>query len=177
MGENDFMSLDKKLLNAIWFMRIALLFGILGFLFAGYVSIFVDFDVMKSCALITVALINSMLFFSTFPGHRIDIRFNQIKRKFYESTDSDNALPEGASMKNNVRHFIKFTIALWMLIAFVIINFLLAIRAFSNSNYSTAFLHMVVIIAASFVSNALLLIYKIDETFKKLEKLISQRDS
>jgi hypothetical protein len=36
---------------------------------------------------------------------------------------------------------------------------------------------MVVIIAASFVSNALLLIYKIDETFKKLEKLISQRDS
>lgn len=171
------MLLDKKFLYAIWFGRLALLFGTLGCLFAGYVSIFVDSDIIQSCALITGALINGMFFFSTFPGLRIEIRFNQIKRKFSESTVSDNALPAEAPVKNNVRHLIAFTIALTILVVFIVINFLLAIRAYSNSNHSTVFLHMIVIIVASFVFNALLLIYKIDETFKKLERLISQRDS
>lgn len=168
------MVLGKKLLYAIWFARIALLFGTLGCLFAGYVSIFVDSDVMKSYALITGALINSMLFFSTFPGHRIDIRFNQLERKFSGSTNCNDTLPAGASMKNDVRHLVKLAIAITMLVVFMIINFLLANRAYSHSNYSTVFSHMVIIIVASFVFNAHLLIYKVDETFKKLERLISK---
>ena len=168
------MVLGKKLLYAIWFARIALLFGALGCLFAGYVSIFVDYDVMKSYALITGALINSMLFFSTFPGHRMDIRFDQIKGKLSKTVDCDDTLPAGASMKNDVRHLVKLAIVITMLVVFMIINFLLANRAYSHSNYSTVFSHMVIIIVASFVFNALLLIYKIDETFKKLERLISQ---
>jgi hypothetical protein len=166
------MVLGKKLIYAIWFARIALLFGVLGCLFSGYVSIFVDSDVMKSCALITGALMNSMLFFSTFPGHRIDVRFDQIKRKFFKTADYDNNSLAGTSMKNGYRQFITFTIALIMLVVFIIINFLLAIRAYSNNNHSAAFLHMVVIVAASFVFNALLLIYKVDVTFNKFEKLI-----
>lgn len=139
-------------------------------------SIFVDSDIIQSCALITGALINGMFFFSTFPGLRIEIRLNQIKRKFFESTVSDNAIPAEAPMKNGVRHLITFTIALTILTVFITINFLLAIRAYSNNNHSTAFLHMVVIVAASFIFNASLLIYKIDETFKKLERFISERN-
>ena len=161
------MLLDKKFLYAIWFSRIALLFGTLGCLFAGYVSIFVDSDIIKSCALITVALINGMFFFSTFPRYRIEIRFNQIKRKFSESTVSDNASPAEAPMKNCVRHLITFTIALTILTVFIITNFLLAIRAYSNNNHAIVFSHIIAIIAASFVSNTLFLIYIIDCTFQK----------
>jgi hypothetical protein len=171
------MVLEKKLLYAVWFMRITLLFGILGCMFAGYVSIFVDSDAMKSYALITVALINSMLFFSTFPGHRIDVRFDQIKRKFSKTIDYDNNSLAGTSMKNGHRQLITFTIASIILVVFIIINFLLAIRAYSNNNHSTAFLHMVVIVVASFVFNSLLLIYKVDKAFKKIERLFSHRDS
>ena len=46
--------------------------------------------------------------------------------------------------------------------------------AYLNGNNLKLFLHMVIVIATIFVFNAFLLIYTVDEAFKKLEGLISE---
>jgi len=56
----------------------------------------------------------------------------------------------------------------------VIFNILLAAKAHSNNNHPRMFLHMVVIITAFFLYNASMQIYIVDDTFKKIDRLISQ---
>lgn len=79
-----------------------------------------------------------------------------------------------ASSKNEVRRFNKYKIVDILLIVFILFNILLAVKAHSNNNHPIMFLHMVVIIVASFVFNAFLLICIVDENFKKIDGLISQ---
>jgi hypothetical protein len=165
---------DRKLLWLTWYMRIATLFGTLCFLFAAYLRTFVNPDIMDSYTFITTALIGGILFFSTFPGYRIDIRFNQLKKQISERTDSNNALTAGASKKKDVRPLIKFMTILVITLAFIILNFVLGRIANLNGKNLNLFLHMVVITATVLAFNAFLLIYKVDETFKKLEGSISQ---
>ena len=84
------MMSERKAFRLTWFARIVMLFGIFGLLFAGYMSAFVNSDTMQSYAIITVAFFMGMLFFSTFPGYRIDIRLNQIKKRFSENPVFNN---------------------------------------------------------------------------------------
>ena len=165
---------ERKLFWLAWYYRIVLLFGILGLLFSGYVHTFVSPNTLKSYGSITVALSFGMLFFSSFPEYRIDIQYNQLKKQLHVRTDFDDTLSSEKSSKNGVRRFIKFTMLLIILFVFVILNILLAAKAYSNNNHPRMFLHMVVIITAFFLYNASLQIYRIDETFKKIESLISQ---
>ena len=165
---------ERKLFWMLWLWRISLLFGTLGCLFGGYLCTFVNPDILKSYVSITVALSFGMFFFSTFPEYRMNIRFNQLKKQLHERTDFDDTLSSEESSKSGVIRFIKFTTLLIIMFAFVILNILLAVKAHSNNNHPRMFLHMVVIIAAFFVFNAFSLIYLIDETFKKIDRLISQ---
>ena len=165
---------ERKLFWLTWYCRITLLFGILGLLFSGYVHTFVSPNMLKSYGSITVALSLAMLFFSSFPGYRMDIQYNKLKKELSVRTDFDDTLSSEASSKNEVRRLIKYTILLIILFVFVIFNILLAAKAYSNNNHPRMFLHMVVIITASFLYNASLQIYRIEETFKKIEGLIYQ---
>jgi hypothetical protein len=165
---------ERKLFWLAWYYRITLLFGILGLLFSGYVHTFVSPNMLKSYGSITVALSFGMVFFSSFPEYRMDIRYNQLKKELSVRTDFDDTLSSEASSKHGVRRFIKFTTALMIMFVFVIFNILLAAKAYSNNNHPRMFLHMVVIITAFFLFNASLMVYRVDETFKKIEGLISQ---
>jgi len=165
---------ERKLFWLAWYYRITLLFGILGLLFSGYVHTFVSPNMLKSYGSITVALSFGMLFFSSFPEYRMDIRYNQLKKQLHERIDFDDTLSLEKSSKNRVRRFIKYTALLMIMFVFVIFNILLAAKAYSNNNHPRIFLHMVVIITAFFLFNASLMVYRVDETFKKIEGLISQ---
>lgn len=165
---------ERKLLWLTWYSRITLLIGILGLLFSGYVHTFMSPNMLKSYGSITVALFLGMLFFSTFPVYRMDIRYNQLQKELSVRTDFDDTSTSEASSKNEVRRFRKYTTLLVIMLVFVIFNMLLAVKAHSNNNHPRMFLHMVAIIVASFLFNASLLIYIVDETFKKIEGLISQ---
>jgi len=165
---------ERKLFWFAWYYRITLLFGILGLLFSGYIHTFVHPNMLKSYGSITVALSLAMLFFSSFPEYRMNIRYNQLKKQLHERIDFDDTLSSEKSSKNGAIRFIKFTTALTIMFVFVILNILLAAKAYSNNNHQRMFLHMVVIITAFFLYNASLQIYMVDETFKKIEGLISQ---
>ena len=167
------MTHERKFFCALWLGRITLLLSILFCLFAGYFSIIVDSDIMMSCVFMTVALMQSILFFSTFPMYRMDVRFNQVKKKHYEGTNFVNALPTGASMIKDVGDSVKLTVIVFSGV-FIIVNLLLAYRAYTNNKNMIVLSHMIVVIAVSFIFNTLLLIYKIDETFNKLDRFISQ---
>ncbi len=164
---------DRKLFWLTWYMRATLLFGIFGLLYGVYVSIFVDPDIVQSYATIMVALLLGILFFSTFPWYRINIRFNKIKKNLLERTDFDKALLTEASKKNDIRSLIN-SIGFFFSIAVMILGFVLVWMAYYTSDNLKVFIYTIVIIAASFVFNALSLMYRIDDTFNKLEKLIFQ---
>lgn len=170
----DFMISERKHFWLAWYYRITLLFGISGLLFSGYVHTFVSPNILKSYGSITIALSFSMAFFSSFPEYRMDIRFNQLKKLLSERTDFVNTLPSGASSKNEVRRMRKYITLLIVLFVFVIFNILLAAKAYSNNNHPRMFLHMVVIITAFFLCNASFMVYRVDETFKKIDRLIYQ---
>jgi len=156
------------------YYRIVLLFGISGLLFSGYVHTFVSPNALKSYGSITVALSFAMAFFSSFPEYRMDIRFNQLKKRLHERIDFDDTLSSEESSKSGVIRFITFTTLLIIMFVFVILNILLAAKAYSNNNHPRLFLHMFVIITAFFLFNASLMVYRVDETFKKIDRLISQ---
>jgi hypothetical protein len=120
------------------------------------------------------ALIGGSTFFSIFPCLRIRIRVNQLKKQLSEGSDFNNTLTAGASIKNDVRPLIKFMTILIITLAFIIFNFVLGRIAYLNSNNLKLFFHMVVVIATVLVFNTFLLIYMVDENFKKIEGLISQ---
>jgi len=168
------MITERKLLWLTWYGRITLLIGISALLFSGYMYTFVNPNILKSYGSITVALFLCMLFFTTFPGYRMDIRYNQLKKAHSVRTDFDDTSTSEASSKNEVRRMRKYMTLLIVLLVFVVLNILLAAKAHSNNNHPRIFLHMVAIIAASFLFNASIQIYSVDETFKKIERLISQ---
>jgi len=168
------MAFDRRYLRAFWFTRISLLIAILGLLSSAYVHTFVSSNTLKSYGSIVVALSLSMLFFATIPGHRLDIRYSQLEKKLSEITGVADTSPTEASSKDEVRSLWRFTITLIIYTVFVLINILFAAAAYSDHNRRWMFTHMVVIVAASFLYDASLLTYRVDQTFTKIEGLISE---
>jgi hypothetical protein len=165
---------ERKLLWLAWYYRITLLFGIFGLMFSGYVHTFMRPNILKSYGSITVAFAFGMLFFSSFPEHRLNVRFYQFKKKLAERNGFNETTQLEISSKNKVRCFRKYTALFVTMFVFVILNILLAIKANSNDNHPGIFLHMVIITTAFFLFNASLTTYRVDETFKKIEGLIFQ---
>lgn len=168
------MTTERKFLWATLFVRIITLFGILGGLFIVYVRIFIEPDMMEAYASAMIALMGSTLFFSTFPGLRIHIRANQLKKQLSEKFGFNNTLKSLKSTKDEIGRLIILIIIPVITIGFIIFNFMFGTIAYLNSNSLKLFLHMIVVIATIFIFNAFLLIYVIDENFKKLEILFSQ---
>ncbi len=166
------MAFNKRYLLAFWFMRISLLFGISGLLFSAYVHTFISPNMLKSFGSITFALHFGMFFFATIPGHRMDILYNRLEKKFIEKNEFAGTTPPEASSKNEVRSLRRFMILLILFTVFVILNFLFAVKAYAANNHPRMFIHMCIIVTASFLYNASLLMYKVDQTFKKIEGLI-----
>lgn len=165
---------ERKLLWLAWYYRITLLFGIFGLMLSGYVHTFMRPNVLKSYGSITVAFAFGMLFFSSFPEYRLNVRFNQFKKKLTERNGFNGTSQSEISPKNKVRRFRKHTALLMIMFVFVILNILLAVKAYSNDNHPRIFLHMVIITTAFFLFNASLTTYRVDETFNKIEGLIFQ---
>jgi hypothetical protein len=112
-------------------------------------------------------------YFFDFPAYRIDLRFNELKKKFIERADFDNNLPLGISIKSVYRNSIKSKIILIIGSLFIAFNFILGWITYSNENNSKLFIHMVIIIASYCLLRSSLLMYKIDITFREINRFIS----
>jgi len=155
--------LNRKI---IWFGRIALLFSILSFLCFGYLWGFVRLDTLKMNMFFIGALINGIMLFLTFPISGIDTQFNRLKKQFFKNSDFNNAYASGLSCKKQV--------IIIFIIVFIAINTVLGLMALNLSNHIKMISHMIIAIISTFVFTNFLLTSKINETFKKLEDLISE---
>jgi hypothetical protein len=165
---------ERKILWLTWYVRFVALFGTLCLLFAAYIRTFVNPDVMDSYVFIAVALTSGMLFFTTFPGHRVRVRVIKLKEQLSEKFYFDNTLQAEASLKSEGGLFIKFTIVFIITLAVMILNFVLGRIANLNGDNSILFIHMVFVVGTAFVFNAVILIYIIDDTFSQLRDFISK---
>jgi len=168
------MTSERKFLWATWFGRICLLFGTLGNLFAVYVSTFVEPDMIQSCVCAATALLISTIFFSSFPQLRMHYRVHELRKELSERPDFNATLAAKTPTKNGAGHFITLMITGVVTIAFIFFNFVLARIAYLRGSNLELFFHIVVVVVAILMFNSILLIFQVDETFKKIEGLISQ---
>jgi hypothetical protein len=120
------------------------------------------------------ALTNGIMLFLTFPISRIDTQFNRLKKQFFERSESNDAFRAGLSSKKTVKHSKSIQVKMIFTIVFISINVVLGLVALGLRDHIKMISHMIIAIVATFVFTNFLLTNRIDETFKKLEYLISE---
>lgn len=169
------MNSDRKLVGTFRFGLVCLLSSTLACWSVGYLFVSVNSGIMELRACFTIALINAAFFFSSFAAYRLHIRFNQFKRELSERRGLGDTSPSKELMKGEARRLKKYGIVVTSLVVFAIFNGFLLHKACSSNNHTRVFLHMVAFVVACFAFCASSLIHNVNETFKKIEGLVSQR--
>lgn len=138
---------ERKFIRLTWFARILMLFMTFSSLFLIYIRSVFHPDIMELYILGINALIGGTIFFTTFPGLRIFIRVNQLKKRFSEKAVFESVSTAGISNKDDVRTLIKFVTMIIITLSVVISNIVLVRLAYLNGNNSRLFIHMAVVIA------------------------------